>query len=455
MPRLNLQAQTPCPSSQGSPAFQTKSPLSCLPSAVMDAAARSRSPIVELFMPTPTPAVELHPPSHHSPNLPPNPCDVLRAPHRRPLRVGQHTELMADMGESFTPRNTANAGDGSTTNASHDDNALELQRWGQWRDIQPTRLYTSTISGGAGPGSAALPIEVDGDGDAGPPTRASANTAPSTVRAGERSVEETETLWGHAVHEHELRRGDQIYVYRGAIQHHGIVIHVPGSGPDGGSRTEATSGSTRPSRVQVVHFDSTCDGVETTSLEDFLKGGTLRRALYSASPWSTGLDYGASYGCASDDPALIVTRATEAAKFGEGASGWSGYSLLTNNCETFAYWCSTGRRQTLSRQATRGLVGAGIVAAGVSAVASAGGLASAGVAATALVPRGVRGVQRGVQALEWATGVAVVAVAAADVVSTLVTRAPVARNMGDHGGGAHHGGVAVAGRSGGGVAAVS
>lgn len=74
------------------------------------------------------------------------------------------------------------------------------------------------------------------------------------------------------------------------------------------------------------------------------QGGTLRRAQYGASAWSAGLDYGASYGCSSDDPALIVTRATEAAKFGEGASGWSGYSLLTNNCETFAYWCSTGRR---------------------------------------------------------------------------------------------------------------
>ena len=74
------------------------------------------------------------------------------------------------------------------------------------------------------------------------------------------------------------------------------------------------------------------------------QGGTLRRAQYGASAWSTGLDYGASYGCSADDPSLIVTRATEAAKFGEGASGWSGYSLLTNNCETFAYWCSTGRR---------------------------------------------------------------------------------------------------------------
>lgn len=85
----------------------------------------------------------------------------------------------------------------------------------------------------------------------------------------------------------------------------------------------------------------------TTSLHPYhtgvKKGSTLRKATYAASAWSTGLDYGASYGCASDDPALIVTRANEAAKFGEGASGWSGYSLLTNNCETFAYWCSTGR----------------------------------------------------------------------------------------------------------------
>lgn len=75
----------------------------------------------------------------------------------------------------------------------------------------------------------------------------------------------------------------------------------------------------------------------------------MRRATFSSSALSTGLDYGASYGCASDSPELIVTRATEAAKFGEGASGWSGYSLLTNNCETFAYWCSTGRRASRSK----------------------------------------------------------------------------------------------------------
>eukprot|EP00903_Cladosiphon_okamuranus_P015476 g14288.t1 len=338
----------------------------------------------------------------------------------------KHTELMTEMEESFAS---------TRTGSENNDSAVELRRWQQWRDTEPAGLHTAHQTG-----SAARPIEIDG---------AEAHTIATTPhrREGEGDdapLEETETLWGHAVHVHELSPGDQIYVYRGAIQHHGIVTHVPWAGQaDGASAASGVLSQSLGAGVQVVHFDSTCDGVETTSLESFLKGGTLRKATYAASAWSTGLDYGASYGCTSDDPALIVTRAKEAAKFGEGASGWSGYSLLTNNCETFAYWCSTGRRQTLSRQATRGLVGAGIVAAGVSAIASTGGLASAGMAATALVPRGVRGVQRGVQALEWATGVAIVAVAAADVVSTLVTRAPVARNVNlpsDHSGGDRGGG---------------
>lgn len=82
----------------------------------------------------------------------------------------------------------------------------------------------------------------------------------------------------------------------------------------------------------------------------------------------------------------------------------------------------TRRRQTLSRQASRGLVGAGVVAAGVSAVASAGGLTSAGVAATAMVPRGARGIHKTLKAVEWAVGMSVVAVSVADGVSSLVTR---------------------------------
>ncbi|CBN77307.1 conserved unknown protein [Ectocarpus siliculosus] len=316
---------------------------------------------------------------------------------------------MAEMEEMFTDSTKDND---STLGAN--DPELELQRWQQWRNVDLARTVAPPT------GSSTQPIEIDCAGTADNNTALAGGGEEERTAGGPEgdapvAATEGETLWGHAVHEHELSAGDQVYVYRGVIQHHGIVTHVPVPGRAGG--------------VRVVHFDSNCDGVESTSLETFLNGGTLRRATYGASAWSTGLDYGASYGCATDDPALIVTRATEAAKFGEGASGWSGYNLCTNNCETFAYWCSTGRRQVLSRQAARGLVGAGVVAAGASAVVSAGGFASAGAAATVLVPRGVRGVQRGVKAIEWATGVAVVAVAAADVVSTLVTRAPVERNL--------------------------
>lgn len=88
------------------------------------------------------------------------------------------------------------------------------------------------------------------------------------------------------------------------------------------------------------------------------------------------------------------------------------------------------RRQTLSRQATRGLVGGGVVAAsvsaGVSVMASAGGFASAsaGMAArAAMVPRGVYGLHKTVKALEMAAGVAVVTVSLVDAVSSLATRA--------------------------------
>lgn len=58
----------------------------------------------------------------------------------------------------------------------------------------------------------------------------------------------------------------QIYVYRGAIQHHGIVTHVPEE-----AVVLALSEDELPVAVKVVHFDSGCDGVETTSLEIFLQ----------------------------------------------------------------------------------------------------------------------------------------------------------------------------------------
>lgn len=324
--------------------------------------------------------------------------------------VVQHAALMVEMEDSFAG---ANASPYANANADG-GNSVQLR---PWREVDMSRI-----------GSADRPIVVDDDGDD--------DEFDASTMDGDGANRTPDRLRGHAVHASELCPGDQIYAYRGAIQHHGIVVHVPAV--QGGASTAAAAaaavgvvGARRPLSpfsVHVVHFDAPCDGVETTDLESFLKGGQLRRATYSSSVWSSSVDFGASYSCRADEPALIVTRAREAAKFGQGASGWSGYSLLTNNCETFACWCSTGRRQTLSRQATRGLVGGGVVAAsvsaGVSVMASAGGLASAGVATRAMMaPRGFYGLHKAVKTLELATGVAVVAVSLVDAVSTLATRA--------------------------------
>lgn len=81
------------------------------------------------------------------------------------------------------------------------------------------------------------------------------------------------------------------------------------------------------------------------------------------------------------------------------------------------------RRNTLSRQAARGLVGAGVVAASVSAVAAASTFSSAaGIATATMVPRGVKTFRRTFQALEWTAGAAALAFTLADVISLAVTR---------------------------------
>lgn len=82
---------------------------------------------------------------------------------------------------------------------------------------------------------------------------------------------------------HDAMLCAQIYVYRGAIQHHGIVTHVPLAGQgDGVSAAQSPSAG-----VQVVHFDSACDGVESTSLETFLRVREARSAT-TESPYGGG-----------------------------------------------------------------------------------------------------------------------------------------------------------------------
>jgi hypothetical protein len=60
--------------------------------------------------------------------------------------------------------------------------------------------------------------------------------------------------------------------------------------------------------------------VARTSLEEFLRGGTMRVREYGQ----------------RDDAELTVKRA-------ESEIGSSGYHLAANNCEHFATWCCTGQ----------------------------------------------------------------------------------------------------------------
>lgn len=111
-------------------------------------------------------------------------------------------------------------------------------------------------------------------------------------------------------------------------------------------------------------------------------------------------------------------------------------NIWSSNVKSLAFFPTEKRlrcrRQTLSRQASRGLVGAGLLAAGVSAAASVGALASAGATATtrvsAMIPRAFTNVDRAMKAMQWATGVAVFTITVADALTEKATRAPVAWN---------------------------
>ncbi len=128
----------------------------------------------------------------------------------------QHTEVMAEMEETF---HDAVAAADSTSN----DDAIEMRRWQQWRDTEPAGLNGNTSPTRA-TGSAERPIEIDG-GAASAAAYAGTTMTTDGARRGEGgpAVGDTgagggaaaragggETLWGHAVHEHELSPGDQV-----------------------------------------------------------------------------------------------------------------------------------------------------------------------------------------------------------------------------------------------------
>ncbi len=131
----------------------------------------------------------------------------------------------------------------------------------------------------------------------------------------------------------DLREGDHVCVRRGGLiySHHGIYV----------------------GRGQVIHYTD-AEGfvrkndskIVQTSLDEFLRGGELRRRAHRN----------------SYSPEKVVRRAKQSLLE-------SRYSLLWNNCEHFATYCVTGKRR--SRQVRRVVYAAGSAAIVVAGAALA------------------------------------------------------------------------------------
>ncbi|CAM9645115.1 unnamed protein product [Choristocarpus tenellus] len=115
---------------------------------------------------------------------------------------------------------------------------------------------------------------------------------------------------------------------------------------------------------------------------------------------------------------MVRTRALKAFEGSEEDGSWGGYNLLTNNCETFAYWCSTGRREAVSRQALRGIVGVG---GAITVAAAAGGVAT-GYATGLAVSKNAKRVVTTLELIGTTSALAMWATKATDTVSNMVTK---------------------------------
>ena len=129
-----------------------------------------------------------------------------------------------------------------------------------------------------------------------------------------------------------MARGDHIRVFRRGYWHHGIdcgdgtVIHYTGE-----------------------LFDRVNAAIRRTPMAQFAKGGKVR-VVKSTSAF---------------DPDTVLSRA-------EGRLQEARYSTVSNNCEHFATWCRTGKRE--SKQVRRAITAAATL--GVAVVTVAGTLAA-------------------------------------------------------------------------------
>ena len=144
----------------------------------------------------------------------------------------------------------------------------------------------------------------------------------------------------HTASDSELRKGDVIGVHRigGVYDHYGIytgnskVIHFSNEGSDFGGdirvrRATLSQFKDGADNVFVVDFEAYRDYVENPELFDF-------RGLFK-------LAFDDLF-----DNKITIYSPEETVKRAEGKLGESNYNLVFNNCEHFAVWCKTGKRES-------------------------------------------------------------------------------------------------------------
>lgn len=144
------------------------------------------------------------------------------------------------------------------------------------------------------------------------------------------------------VSDSELRKGDVIGVHRigGAYDHYGIytgrgkVIHFSNEGSDFGRdirvrRATLSQFKDGASNVFVIDFEAYRDYVENPGLLELLEEGIVGIALRNL--------FGNE---------MTLYSPEETVKRAESQLGEGDYNLVFNNCEHFAVWCKTGKRES-------------------------------------------------------------------------------------------------------------
>ena len=125
--------------------------------------------------------------------------------------------------------------------------------------------------------------------------------------------------------EEDLNLGDHIYVRRLVYSHHGIYA--------GDGNVIHYSGEEKEKKDPLIR---------ETDVEDFLKGGKLRRRNYKKRL----------------PPSETISLARKHLSM-------NSYSLALNNCEHFATYCATGKKKSRQlREAVGGLVGIALTITG-------------------------------------------------------------------------------------------